>query len=156
MTVRRERKDQWPDKHLSGPSDSLSRLLGKRVTDKTVTPTELPRWKCGPIFRPVRGVLSLKKTQKSEAHIASRKRQKRRETLEYEFFCLLDFISCEQLFKSRIKLNIDPGKVDSSSPKFLHKEESVKSKLKRILQNKWVYWMAQQVKTPPAMQEMWV
>ena len=88
VTVRRERKDQWPDKHLSGPSDSLSRLLGKRVTDKTVTPTELPRWRCGPIFRPVRGVLSLKETQKSGSHIASRKGQKRRETLEYEFFCI--------------------------------------------------------------------
>ena len=60
--VRREGKDQWPDKHLSGTSDCLSRLLGKRVTDMTVTPTELPRWRCGAIIRQVRGVLSLKET----------------------------------------------------------------------------------------------
>ena len=57
---------------------------------------------------------------------------------------------------SKAELKIDPGKVDNSSPEFLHKEESVKSKLKRILQNKWVPWMAQQVKNLPAMQEMWV
>ena len=76
--MRREGKDQWPDKHLSGTSDGLLRLLGKSVRGKTVTPTELPRWGRGATIRQVRGVLSLKETQKSGAHFASRKKQKRR------------------------------------------------------------------------------
>ena len=153
--MRREGKDQWPDKHLSGTSDGLLRLLGKSVRGKTVTPTELPRWGRGATIRQVRGVLSLKETQKSGAHFASRKKQKRRETLAYEFFCIF-WVLFDVSSSSKAELKIDPGKVDNNSPEFLHKEESVKSKLKRILQNKWVPWMAQQVKNLPTMQEMWV
>ena len=118
--MRREGKDQWPDTHLSETSDSLSRLLGKRVTDKTVTLTELPRRRYGAIITQVPGVLSLKETQKSGAHMASRKRQKRRETLEYEFFCIF-WVLFHVSSSSKAELKIDPGKVDNSSPKFLHK-----------------------------------
>ena len=100
-------------------------------------------------------MLSLKETQKSGAHFASRKKQKRRETLAYEFFCIF-WVLFDVSSSSKAELKIDPGKVDNNSPEFLHKEESVKSKLKRILQNKWVPWMAQQVKNLPTMQEMWV